>query len=242
MMTILVAMLLGLIGGAISFFLGAAAASVIASATHMSNMEGARGYFAVAIGLLTGIVGMIVTMALTVRWRGAASFAGGLGTTLASLGGLVLLAAAGVGIYYISIPHPIHRNGPPVYLKFEIAPPPGGTAPNIATWEVELDTDKNVMNGYWDRDTRGEQSGRSVVSGRVELYYRTSQRMLVMKMPDREARIFRLRLPADPTAARFRQWSEWRKADFADSPGQNGPTAKAQDYQVRYLIETNVEP
>lgn len=242
MMTILVAMVLGLIGGAISFFLGAAAASVFAGATHMSNMEGARGYFAVAIGLVTGIVGMIVTMVLTVRWRGAASLTAGLGITFASLCGLVLVAAAGVGIYWFSTPHPIHRNGPPVYLKFEIAPPPGGVAPDLSTWEVELDTDQNVASGLWDRDAHSERIGRPVVAGRVELYFRTKQRLLVMKMPDKEARIFRLRLPADPTAAKFRQWSEWRKADFADSPNQNGPAPKDQDYQVRYLIETNVEP
>jgi len=233
MITILIAIVLGLVGAAISFFLGAAAASVIAGATHMSNMEGARGYFAVAAGLITGLIGMIVTMAVTVRWRGAASFTAGLGITFASLCGMVLVAAAGLGIYWLSTPHPIHRNGPPVYLKFQIAPPPGGRALDISTWEVELDTDRNVAPGYWDRDAQSPP----IASGRVEMYFRTSQRLLVIKAPDREARIFRLKLPADPTAARFRQWSEWRKADSADGPNQSSPAPRDQDYEVRYLVE-----
>jgi hypothetical protein len=48
----------------------------------------------------------------------------------------------------------------------------------------------------------------------------------VLKMPSQESRIFRLPLPSDPTGAKFRQWSEWRKADFADIPGQSGPQPK----------------
>jgi hypothetical protein len=241
-MTILFALLFGLAGGVAGFLAGALVSGVIAGAMHMSNMEGARGYFAVAVGLLTGVIGMVLSIILTLRWRGVTNLAGVLGGSLATIGGLIALAAAGVGLYYISIPHPIHRGGPPVYLKFEIVPPAGGQAPDLATWETELNTDKNSMPAYWDRDAHDQLNGRPVAAGRVELYYRTTQRLLVMKMPNREARIFRLRLPADPTGSKFRQWSDWRKADFADAPGQDHPAPKDSDYSIRYLIETNVAP
>lgn len=241
-MAVLLAMVLGLAGGAVAFFLGALLASVAAGVFHMSNIEGARGYFAVAIGALTGLAGMIVTMIITLRWRGVTSLAGVLGGSLASVGGVAALAAAGFGLYYMAIPHYIHPKGPPVYLKFEIAPPPGGATPDLSTWEVELNTDKNTINGYWDRDAHNQMDGRPVADGRVELHYRTRQRLLVVTMPDQQRRMFRLPLPADPTGARFRNWSEWRKADFAEGPGLNGPTSRSSDYLIRYLVETNIEP
>ncbi len=241
-MTIFLAMLFGLLGGAAGFFAGALISAVVAGALHMSTMEGARGYFAVAVGLPAGLLGMVVTVILTLRWRGVTNLASVLGGSLATFGGLVALAAAGVGLYYISTPHPIHRNGPPVYLKFEIVPPADGAAPDLSTWEAELNTDKNTMPAYWDHDAHDQFNGQPVAAGRVELYYRTTQRLLVMKMPNREVRLFRLRLPADPTGPKFRRWSEWQKADFADQPGQDRPAPKDSDYSIRYLIETNVAP
>ncbi len=162
-MTILLAMLLGLAGGTVGFIAGALISGVIAGALHMSTMEGARGYFAIAVGFPSGLIGMVVTIILTLRWRGVTNIAGVLGHSLAAVGGLVAVAAAGVGLYYLSIPHVI--KGPQVLLKFEIMTPNGAETPDLGTWEAELNTDKNSMPAYWDRDAHIEISGRPVAAG-----------------------------------------------------------------------------
>ena len=53
MATFISALIGGVIGLVCGFIGGAFAGSLIATATHMSNFEGAAGYFAVLIGLAT---------------------------------------------------------------------------------------------------------------------------------------------------------------------------------------------
>jgi urea transporter len=51
-MTVLLAILFGVFGGVIAFFVGAIIAGIVAMLLHMSSMEGGSGFFAAGAGLL----------------------------------------------------------------------------------------------------------------------------------------------------------------------------------------------
>lgn len=54
-MRILLGLFWALVGGVAGLIVGAVGASIYASATHMSNREGASSYFTIAFGLYTAI-------------------------------------------------------------------------------------------------------------------------------------------------------------------------------------------
>jgi hypothetical protein len=60
----------GLVGGAIGFGLGLALGGGLAAAFHVSSMEGAAGYFAVAIALIVTVLSAPGGILLTLYWRG----------------------------------------------------------------------------------------------------------------------------------------------------------------------------
>jgi hypothetical protein len=227
-MTVLIAMFFGLVGGAIACVLGAIIAFVIAEMTHVTNMEGARGYFAIMIAIPSGIVGMIVSMVITLRWRGVTHLAGVLGGSVAAFAGLVAIVACIFGLYYLTIVQVLDQR---IYLSFEIALPPGSASPDLSTWDAELNATKTRMSSQWNSKANGVFDGRPTVRGIVQLVYRVSDRQLILRMPNDEVRVFLIRLPGNPNAAKYRTWSKWHKADFA-----NGP-AKGADYMIRYQIE-----
>jgi hypothetical protein len=230
-------MLFGLAGAAVGFLGGALLASIASAVLHMSNFEGGRGAFAVAVGTITSVVGMIIAVVMTLRWRGVTTLTGILGGSVGALAGLAAITAAGIGLYYISVPHYIHPKGPPVYLKFQIAPPPGLTA-DVASWDTELHAGTNAAIGYWELDGPKEVDGRRILSGHVELHYRTRDRRLVLYLPHHEKRTFILHLPSDPTGAKFRQWSGWQKADYAEA-ATDGAATLGSNFQIRYMVESN---
>ena len=110
-------------------------------------------------------------------------------------------------------------------LEFEVKPPEGQSVESLASVEPELDTDRNSMPGYWHTDST-ETAG--VRSGYVEVYYRTSRRLFVLKFPGHEDRIFQLHLPANPMKAKYRAWSDWQKPDYIAKDGEQPPGHPAE--------------
>jgi hypothetical protein len=78
--------------------------------------------------------------------------------------------------------------------------------------------------------------GRDVVVGSVELYYRTWQRMLVLRLPDKTDVLFELSLGLTPDHTRT--FTPWRRADYIAAPGQDQArrTTAADAYDIRYRI------
>ena len=97
---------------------------------------------------------------------------------------------------------------------------------NLDNVEPELDTDRNAMSGTW-RTEPAENPG--VRTGYVEMYFRTSRRLFVLKFPGHEDRIFNLHLPVNPVKSKYRNWSEWQNPDFV---------AKADQQPTRFSAET----
>jgi hypothetical protein len=230
---ILFGILAGIVGGAAGLVLGIFLGSALAAALHVSPMEGGAGYFAVGIALIVGLMTPSAIL-LTLYWRGIRGIwlFVGLISVCCSIGAVT---TAGFGLWYMAQPHVLNLNGPTPLLEFEVKPPEGQSVESLAGVEPELDTDRNSMPGYWHADS-SETAG--VRSGYVEVYYRTSRRLFVLKFPGHEDRIFELHLPANPMKAKYRAWSDWQKPDYiAKGDEQPSRASSGSDYQIRYKLD-----
>jgi hypothetical protein len=231
---ILFGIVAGIIGIAAGLFLGFALGAGLAAAFHISSFEGGAGYFAAAIALLVTCIVAPGLILLTLYWRGTRGpylFVGLIAVCL-SLG---LIAVSGFGIWYAGQPHILNINGPTPLLEFEVKPPTGQSVESLADVQPELDTDRNAMPGYWHTDAPQTPGVRA---GYVELYFRTSQRLFVLKFPGDTDRIFRLKLPANPMRAKYRAWSDWQDPDFVVKGGeQPSRSAGGNEYRIRYKMD-----
>lgn len=223
-------MLGGVVGGGIGLVLGIALGAGLASVFHVSQMEGTAGFFAVGIALIVAAIVTPGSILLTLYWRGVRKVFLLLGLVAACIG-IVAVAGAGFGIWYAAQPHILK---PTPLLQFEIKPAEGQSVESLAGIEPELDTDRNVMPGYWNKD----EANSGVRTGYVEVYFRTRQRLFVLKFPNHDDRIFKLRLPANPMKPRFREWSAWQNPDFV-AKGSEQPVrfSGGNDFQIRYKID-----
>lgn len=232
------AILLGIVGGIIGIatglFLGFALGAALAAALHVSSREGEAAYFTVAIALIVTCVVTPVSILATLYWRGVRSISLFIGLVMVCAS-ITAIGASGVGIWYAAQPHVLNLNGPTPLLEFEVKPRAGESLETLADVEPQLDTDRNSMPGYWHTEAR-ENPG--VRAGYVELYFRTSQRLFVLKFPGREDRIFKLQLPANPMKPKYRAWSEWQNPDFVAKAGeQPARFSGGSDYQIRYKMD-----
>ena len=175
-----------------------------------------------------------VSILVTLYWRGVRSIWLFMGLVMVCVS-IAAIGVSGFGIWYAAQPHVLNLNGPTPLLEFEVKPPTGQSLETLADVEPELDTDRNTMPGYWHTEAP-ENSG--VRAGYVELYFRTSQRLFVLKFPGREDRIFKLHLSANPMKANYRAWSEWQNPDFVAKAGeQPAHFSGGNDYQIRYKLD-----
>jgi hypothetical protein len=233
---ILFGILAGIIGIAAGLFLGFALGSGLAAAFHVSSFEGGAGYFAAAIALLVTCIVAPGVILLALYWRGIRGIWLFLGLIAVCLS-IFALAASGVGIWYAGQPHVLNINGPTPQLEFEVKPPTGQPIENLTDVQPELDTPLNrmPMPGYWHTDAPQDPGVRA---GYVELYFRTSQRLFVLKFPGDTDRIFRLKLPANPMREKYRAWSDWQNPDFV-AKGHEQPSrfSGGNEYQIRYKMD-----
>jgi hypothetical protein len=233
-----IAILFGIVGGIIGLaaglFLGFALGAALASVFHVSSFEGGAGYFAISIAILVTIVVAPVLIVVTLFWRGIRGIWLFIGLVIVCLS-IFAIAASGLGIWYAAQPHVLNLNGPTPLLEFEVKPLAGQSLDTLADVEPELDTDRNSMPGYWHTEAPANPNVRA---GYVELYFRTSQRLFVLKFPGREDRIFKLHLPANPMRAKYRAWSEWQNPDFVAKAGeQPSRFSGTSDCQIRYKLD-----
>ena len=233
---ILFGIVAGIIGIAAGLFLGFALGAALAAAFHVSTFEGEAGYFAAAIALLVTCIVAPGLILLTLYWRGARGlwlFAGLMAVCLS----IAVIAVSGFGIWYAGQPHVLNINGPTPLLEFEVKPPAGQSVETLADVQPELDTPRNrmPMPGYWHTEAPKDAGVRA---GYVELYFRTSKRLFVLKFPGTTDRIFRLKLPANPMRAKYRVWSDWQNPDFVAKGGeQPSHPSGGNEYQIRYKMD-----
>jgi len=230
---ILFGILGGILGIAAGLFLGFALGAALAAALHVPSREGESGYFAVAIALIVTCIVAPVSTLVTIYWRGVRSIWLFIGLVMVCVF-MAAIGASGLGIWYAAQPHVLNLNGPTPLLEFEVKPPVSQSLEALANVESQLDTERNSMPGYWHTEAP-ENPG--VRAGYVELYFRTSQRLFVLKFPGREDRIFNLHLPTNPMKAKYRVWSEWQNPDLVTKAGeQPSRFSGGSDYLIRYKL------
>ena len=204
-MPILLILIFTLAGGVAGFLIGAAAASILAGALHMSPMEGGPGFFAAGIGLICGFLGMLLTLLIQLHSRGVS--VGALGKwSMATVCGVMLLAAVAHWSFGRSQEHFTRKYGS-VRLDLELQPSAGSHLPATLTAEVLEDDDADQV--VWEKDP-----GRPALNGSVRLYRLTTKRKLVVHAADGQTGTSPLALPRDPSKAAS-QWSNWSGAGVA---------------------------
>jgi hypothetical protein len=232
--SILLGIVGGIIGLAAGLFLGFALGAMLAKVMHVSSFEGGAGYFAISIAILVTILVAPAAILLTLYWRKVRGIWLFIGLVIVCVS-MFAIAASGVGIWYAAQPHVLNLNGPTPQLQFEVKSPDGQSLENLANIEPELDTDCNAMPGSWHTEALENPAVRA---GYVDLYFRTSKRLFVLKFQKHEDRIFNLHLPANPMKAKYRTWSEWQKPDFVAKAGeQPNRFSGGNDYQIRYKVD-----
>jgi hypothetical protein len=235
---ILWAIIAGLLGGtasaAVTFFV----TIWIWQALHVSDREGGVGYLGMSLGLLLGVAGMTLSIIVTLRFRGQSALAIWAQTPLALIG-IAALGAIGMALYYNAHDHPIVDGAPPV-LEFQLQAPPNRNLPDPKNVQVKLQAGRSGADGWWDDDQTQQADGRPVLTGRMQLYLRTSDRLVVFQLPGDMSYLFKLRLPASPLGRKYQKWSAWQPSDFVFTPDSNvGRQVPAQDaYRIRYLVQT----
>ncbi|HSI01942.1 MAG TPA: hypothetical protein VLA02_15150 [Reyranella sp.] len=234
-MTYGLALIAGIVGGGLGIALGIAAASALAAALGISSFEGASGYFAVFIGgPIGGVLGLVLGPTLVLRRAGHRSFAA-LGRHLAFvIVGVVAIGGAVLAGFWILRPI-LNSGGPPPQLVFEIRLPPSVAPTSMNGWSVELQTSRNRMPGSLDAPR--QEQGRTIIPGRVEMYYRAWSRLLVVTMPDKTDLLFEVSLGL--SAAHSPTFGAWQRATYIGEPGKSEArrATPADQYEIRYRAE-----
>jgi hypothetical protein len=148
--------------------------------------------------------------------------------------GIVGIGGAVLGGFW-SLRPVLNSGGPAPQLVFEIRLPSGTGETNVSDWSVELQTSRNRMPGRLE--TPRQEQGRTILTGGVEMYYRTWSRTLVATMPDKTDLLFDLRLGLSP--AHSRTFGAWQQADYIGEPrkGEARRTTTSDQYEIRYRTE-----
>lgn len=191
-MLILAGAILGALSG---YALALGLALVVLTLLGVSERQGERATLA---GLILAPLGALAG-AVAGGWTTARLWPGVAATGLVLALAVIILAALSAFLWLRSR-GPLAPNRAPMRLHFELRQPAGAPALRIT-----LITDRNAMPA--DLDPPRPEGADAVLSGAVDLYYRTRHRQLELQ-PGGEAPI-RLRLPL-PAAPRPGAWSDWQ--------------------------------
>ncbi|HEX2840906.1 hypothetical protein [Hyphomicrobium sp.] len=234
-MTTSIAILGGLIGAVLGWIASAASALLLSGYYGISDFEGARAMGSIFFfGPMGGLVGLVTGVWLALRLRtgqavGGKALALRVPVVLAALCGL---AAAVIGVLYWYSPI-LNPNGASPRLAFEIRLPSGVT-PSATGLDVSLFTERNTMPATLAA-TQLRDGDRIVLSGDVELAYRSSWRILELKIPGTPEHIFVLRLSARPGHDRaFRDWEP--VSNVGNGTDHPRLATDADAYEIRYRV------
>jgi MFS family permease len=226
----------GLIGAILLWLSTGFIADFLLELSGMSAREGGRAMLAFfAYGPFGALVGFGLGVWLVLHQRGAhrsiAAVAGAIVTAV-----LMVAAIYGAVIGYFALTDDVLvRNGPPPQLHFELRLPAGTVLPDkLDGVRVDLDTNKN--QAFSTLTGTAADQGRPVIQGVVDLYFRASSRILVLKINGEPDRLFVLQLAANPPAST--DFGPWQLVDYVADPGQAPRQAgDGDDYHVRYRVE-----
>jgi MFS family permease len=234
-LSIVLALIAGVVGATLGFAAGAAFGSVLATALSISSFEGGAGYFAIAVGLLGGLLGFPLGAGLTLRYyggyRGFRAIAGRIGVAMAALG-----VIAGIAIM-VRLATVEHFSGANPQLQFEIRLTDKANVPERRKIDFEMQAGSQRSGGFLNDDWLRQDGDRPVLRGFVPLYTRTSQRILVVRLPDTHKLLFNIKLASTPRAAKT--YGDWQRVDFLDDAKADSQPRKpnsSENYEIRYYV------
>lgn len=110
---------------------------------------------------------------------------------------LTVAGVAGYWVYSISTATPWLKPGN-IVLQYEVKLPAGATAEMAKAAEIDLETGHNSMPFSYHRNQRVIDGNPPVITGTVDLAFRTANRQLELKIPGQPIRSFVLKIPAEP--------------------------------------------
>lgn len=237
-MTYFLALIAGLVGAVIGYGATAIGTAVIGEVLGVSNFEGKLSMLAFfAVGPIGALIGLVAGIWLVLRRHGhgsAPALAWRIPAVIASIAALV---ASGSWLAYDMRPMLGTSSSGAPQLEFEIRLPPGSPSPASAG-KINLSTERNTAEGSIAAKGARMDGDRPVIVGSVELYYRSSWRLLELRRnDDQPIMIFDLGLGARPK--HMRQFGPWRHVTFVGTHGPEQPrkatVADAFDIRTRVV-------
>ena len=235
--TLLAALLAG-VAGALA---GWAVAVLVASAAGIGSGEDMRAF--VVIGPAGAVAGFFIAVALTLYVKGGFRSFGEIAARSLAVTAMLGVTVAGLyGLRAATLAH-LGVNVAAPAVEFEIRLPPTTASAALgrtaqagfqSEFQVELLTDRNQALARLDQPLWPTSDGRTVLKGTVPLEFRTSDRMVVLSLPGQGQRLFKLRLPAEPT--RSAEFGPWHLADRVIPPGVSPSSAPDDAYAIRYRV------
>jgi len=150
---------------------------------------------------------------------------------------LALLGLGGVRGRQLALDHLGINQAEPT-LDFEIRLPTHFPVPAARTdFQIALLTDRNQSLATLSDEWLHREGNRPVLNGKVSLYFRTTQRNLVLSLPGEPSRVFQIRLAENPPKAE--NFNAWRQSDFVGDPGTDSQrrAGLGDDFEIRYRVE-----
>jgi hypothetical protein len=160
-----------------------------------------------------------------------------------SLGAVIACSAGIIGLL-LFFDSTLNRGSAKPQALFEIRMPPGTKlAADRSDVEIELNTDQNSAYAYKSKEEYQYSDGdRPVISGGVDLAFRTSSRIVVLKRKGEPDLLFRLNLSDKP--GHSDAYGPWQPIDWVAEAGTQQPrkATSADRYEIRYRVrDPNVE-
>jgi hypothetical protein len=158
------------------------------------------------------IAGLLLGTALARRLGGGKNSEGFFHSSMKASAVLIALCAAAGASYYvyaITTATPwLNPNAPNPLLVFEVRLPAGTALPgSTSDIAAELQTDLNTMPGELQPDQFRSDGDRPVITGYVELAFRTAYRQLEIRIKGQPDRLYLIGLPAKaPHTPEFGPW------------------------------------
>jgi hypothetical protein len=224
----------GILGLAAGWIIAVVVLLGVSTALGMADREGGLAMTAFfGIGPIAGFIGLIAGVWFALRRHDSSGLAALAAHVAVTLLIVAALAAATAGVFWINRPY-VASNALPPSLVFEIKLPMGASAPSLVSQAeayarrspIELQTSENTMSA--EIEAVREEDGRFVASGRVEMYHRARERLLVLKQSSGDV-VFEIKLGATPEHSE--EFSAWQ----APIPIE-GKTLGAGEkgYEIRY--------
>ena len=233
----LVGLLWALGGGIAGLIVGLVGASVFAGVTNMTSREGASGYFAISIGLIGALIGLIVGLVMYARSAPVGHRVAYIGS--GTLGFVALIAAVAVFIWaFMQLREaPLEYNGAMANLELEFriksAEMPA-TSPS--EWlNVEVQTAKTRPEATVISSAKRIEGDYTIVPVVQGPLYRSGNRAIVVRVGDQQVEVFSppMKRTPDPHA----NWTEWYRPRVVDPPFGVVPQAPLRSkLELRYRV------